>query len=310
MDLLSIVVPCFDEEESVEIFLREVQKVLNDYDFEIIYINDGSSDDTLKKIKELAKANSKIKYISFSRNFGKESAIYAGLKHAKGDLIAVMDVDLQHPPILLLEMIEAVTKKNYDIAAARRVSRKGEPKIKSFFSHRYYKIFNRISRIEIVEGATDYRIMTRQVVDAILQLEEYNRFSKGLFQWVGFDTKWIDYENVERAKGETTWSFLGLLRYSMEGIIAFSTVPLTISIILGTAISIIAFIYMIYIIAKYLLYSDPVQGFATIMCAILLLGGIQLLSIGTLGKYLEKTYFETKNRPIFIVKESNIDDSD
>ncbi|MBQ2652597.1 MAG: glycosyltransferase family 2 protein [Methanobrevibacter sp.] len=310
MNLLSIVVPCFDEEENVEIFFEETSKVLKNQSFEVIYVNDGSNDSTLDKIKELAKQKSNVKYVSFSRNFGKESAIYAGLKYAKGDLICIMDADLQHPPEMLPEMIEAVENQNYDIAAARRISRKGEPKIKSFFSHRYYRIFNRISKIEIVEGATDFRVMTRPVADAILKLNEYNRFSKGLFQWVGFDTKWIDYENIKRAKGKTSWSFLGLLRYSMEGIIAFSTVPLTISILLGTIISIVAFIYMIYIIAKYILYSDPVQGFATIMCAILLLGGIQLLSIGTMGKYLEKTYFETKNRPIFIVKESNIDDSD
>lgn len=307
MDLLSIVVPCFNEAESVTLFNQEIQKELENVNFEVIFINDGSDDDTLKIIKGLAQKYGSIKYISFSRNFGKESAIYAGLQNAKGNLICVMDADLQHPPKLLREMISAITEEGYDIAGARRVSRKGEPKIKSFFSHRYYKIFNKISRIEIVEGGTDYRMMTRQVADSLLDLTEYNRFSKGLFQWVGFETKWIDYENVERQAGKTTWSFLGLLRYSVEGIIAFSTMPLTISIVLGTVISVIAFLYMLYIIIKYLLYSDPVQGFATIMCAILLLGGIQLLSIGTLGKYLEKTYFETKNRPIYIVKESNIE---
>ena len=310
MNLLSIVVPCYNEEESVGNFLSEIQNVLENRNFEIIYINDGSSDDTLEKIKAQAETNKNIKYISFSRNFGKESAIYAGLKNAKGDLIAVMDADLQHPPSMLPEMISAIEDENYDVAGARRISRKGEPKIKSFFSRKYYGLFNRISKIEIVEGGTDYRVMTRQVVDAVLQLEEYNRFTKGLFQWVGFDTKWIEFENVERASGETTWSFLGLVAYSLEGIIAFSTLPLTLSVLIGTVVSIIAFIYLIFIIAKYLLYSDPVQGFATIMCAILLLGGIQLLSIGTLGKYLEKTYFETKKRPIFIVKESNVDDSD
>lgn len=310
MDLLSIVVPCYNEEESVENFLVEVQNVLKGRDFEVIFINDGSSDDTLKTIKGLAEKNPNVKYISFSRNFGKEAAIYAGLNHAKGDLIGLMDADLQHPPKLLPEMISAIEDEGYDAAAARRVSRKGEPKIKSFFSHKYYRFFNRISKIEIVEGGTDYRVMTRQVIDSILELKEYNRFSKGLFQWVGFDTKWIEYENVERAAGETTWSFLGLLTYSVEGIIAFSTMPLTLSIVMGTIVSIVAFLYMIFIIAKYLLYSDPVQGFATTMSAILLLGGIQLLSIGIIGKYLEKTYFETKNRPIFIVKETNINDSD
>lgn len=310
MDLLSIVVPCYNEEESVENFLVEVQNVLKGHNFEVIFINDGSSDDTLKTIKGLADKTPNVKYISFSRNFGKEAAIYAGLNHAKGDLIGLMDADLQHPPKLLPEMISAIEDEGYDAAAARRVSRKGEPKIKSFFSHRYYRFFNRISKIEIVEGGTDYRVMTRQVIDSILELKEYNRFSKGLFQWVGFDTKWIEYENVERAAGETTWSFLGLLTYSVEGIVAFSTLPLTLATLIGTLVSIIAFAYMIFIIAKYLLFSDPVQGFATTMSAILLLGGLQLLFIGIVGKYLEKTYFETKNRPIFIVKETNINDSD
>ena len=310
MDLLSIVVPCYNEEESVEIFLGEVQNVLKDKNFEVIFINDGSSDNTLKAIKSLADENPYVKYISFSRNFGKEAAIYAGLNYAKGNLVCLMDVDLQHPPSMLPQMISAIEEENYDVAAARRITRKGEPKIKSFFSHRYYRFFNRISKIEIVEGGTDYRVMTRQVVDAILQLEEYNRFTKGLFQWVGFDTKWIEYENVERVAGETTWSLLGLIAYSVEGIVAFSTLPLTLATLIGTLVSIIAFAYMIFIIAKYLLFSDPVQGFATTMSAILLLGGIQLLSIGIIGKYLEKTYFETKNRPIFIVKETNINDSD
>ncbi|WP_462316524.1 glycosyltransferase family 2 protein [Methanobrevibacter sp.] len=308
MVLLSIVVPCFNEEESVEIFLKEIQETLKEHDYEILYINDGSSDNTLKKIKELADSNSNVKYISFSRNFGKESAIYAGLKNASGDLICVMDVDLQHPPSLLPEMIESVSSEDYDVVAARRVSRKGEPKIKSFFSHLFYKVFNRITNMDLAEGATDYRVMRKPVVDAILKMPEYNRFSKGLFHWVGFNTKWIPYENIERTVGETTWSFWGLVKYSIEGIVAFTTLPLSISIYLGTFISIVAFIYMIVIIIRYLLYSDPVQGFATIMCSILLLGGIQLLSVGVLGKYLEKTYIETKNRPIFIVKESNIDD--
>lgn len=308
MDFLSIVVPCFNEEESIGIFFKEIEKVLAGYDYEIIFINDGSSDNTLKNIKDIANENSSVKYISFSRNFGKESAIYAGLKNASGDLICVMDADLQHPPNLLPEMLETISNGDYDVVAARRISRKGEPKFKSFFSHQYYKIFNRISEMNLVEGATDYRVMTRQVVNSVLELNEFNRFSKGLFQWVGFDTKWIAYENVERVAGETTWSFWGLLKYSIEGIVAFTTVPLSISTLLGAIFSIVAFIYMIFIITKNLLYSDPVQGFATIMCAILLLGGIQLLSIGVLGKYLEKTYLETKNRPIFIVKESNIDD--
>lgn len=308
MNLLSIVVPCFNEDEIVEIFLGEIQKTLKDYNFEVIYVNDGSSDNTLKYIKELASKNSNVKYISFSRNFGKESAIFAGLKYASGDYICLMDADLQHPPKLIPEMLEAVLDEGYDVAAARRVSRKGEPKIKSFFSHRFYKVFNRISDIDMVEGATDYRIMTRQVVDSVLDLPEYNRFSKGLFQWVGFDTKWIEYENIERIAGESTWSFWGLIKYSIEGLVAFTTLPLSVSTFLGMVFSIIAFIYMLFIIIRYLIYSEAVPGYPTLICSLLLLGGIQLLSIGVLGKYLEKTYFEAKNRPIFIVKESNIDE--
>jgi len=308
MNLLSIVVPCFNEDESVEIFLEEIQKTLKDYNFEVIYVNDGSSDNTLKYIKELASKNSNVKYISFSRNFGKESAIFAGLKYASGDYICLMDADLQHPPKLIPEMLEAVLDEGYDVAAARRVSRKGEPKIKSFFSHRFYKVFNRISNIDMVEGATDYRIMTRQVVDSVLKLQEYNRFSKGLFQWVGFDTKWIEYENIERIAGESTWSFWGLIKYSIEGLVAFTTLPLSVSTFLGTVFSIIAFIYMLFIIIRYLIYSEAVPGYPTLICSLLLLGGIQLLSIGVLGKYLEKTYFEAKSRPIFIVKESNIEE--
>ena len=308
MSLLSIVVPCYNEDESVGIFLEEIRKTLKDYNFEVIYVNDGSSDDTLKHIKELASENSNVKYISFSRNFGKESAIFAGLKYASGDYICLMDADLQHPPKLIPEMLEAVLDEGYDVAAARRVSRKGEPKIKSFFSHRFYKVFNRISDIDMVEGATDYRIMTRQVVDSVLNLPEYNRFSKGLFQWVGFDTKWIEYENIERIAGESTWSFWGLIKYSIEGLVAFTTLPLSVSTFLGMVFSVIAFIYMLFIIIRYLIYSEAVPGYPTLICSLLLLGGIQLLSIGVLGKYLEKTYFEAKNRPIFIVKESNIDE--
>lgn len=308
MNLLSIVVPCFNEDESVEIFLEEIQKTLKDYNFEVIYVNDGSSDNTLKYIKELASKNSNVKYISFSRNFGKESAIFAGLKYASGDYICLMDADLQHPPKLIPEMLEAVLDEGYDVAAARRVSRKGEPKIKSFFSHRFYKVFNKISNIDMVEGATDYRIMTRQVVDSVLNLPEYNRFSKGLFQWVGFDTKWIEYENIERIAGESTWSFWGLIKYSIEGLVAFTTLPLSVSTFLGMVFSVIAFIYMLFIIIRYLIYSEAVPGYPTLICSLLLLGGIQLLSIGVLGKYLEKTYFEAKNRPIFIVKESNIEE--
>ncbi|WP_296893711.1 glycosyltransferase family 2 protein [uncultured Methanobrevibacter sp.] len=308
MDLLSIVVPCYNEEESVKLFLSEIQSILSDYNFEVIFVNDGSSDDTLKVIKDLADSNSNVKYLSFSRNFGKESAIYAGLSNANGDLVCLMDADLQHPPRLIPEMIESICAGEADVVAARRTSRKGESMLKSIFSRMFYKVFNRVSQITLVEGATDFRVMKKVVVDAVLELPEYNRFSKGLFQWVGFETKWIPYENVERVAGESAWSFRQLMRYSIEGVVAFTTIPLTIVIFLGTILSVVALLYMIFIIIKYLIYSDPVQGFATTMSAILLLGGIQLLSIGVLGKYLEKTYTEAKCRPIYIVRESNLDE--
>ncbi|WP_410320080.1 glycosyltransferase family 2 protein [Methanobrevibacter sp.] len=308
MDLLSIVVPCYNEEESVKLFLNEIQSILSDYNFEVIFVNDGSSDNTLNVIKNLADSNSNVKYISFSRNFGKESAIYAGLSNANGDLVCLIDADLQHPPSLIPEMIESIRSGEADVVAARRTSRKGESRVKSIFSHMFYKVFNRVSQITLVEGATDFRVMKRIVVDAVLDLPEYNRFSKGLFQWVGFETKWIPYENIERVAGESAWSFGQLVRYSVEGVVAFTTIPLTIVIFLGTILSVVAFLYMLFIIVKYLIYSDPVQGFATTMSVILLLGGIQLLSIGALGKYLEKTYTETKKRPIYIVRESNIDE--
>lgn len=307
MDFLSIVVPCYNEEESVTIFLDDIQKTLVDFDYEVIFINDGSSDSTLEIIRNLADSNPNVKYISFSRNFGKESAIYAGLINATGNLVCVMDADLQHPPNLLPEMIEAISE-GYDVAAAKRVSKKGEPAVNKLGSNLFYKLFNAVSSLNLVEGATDYRVMTRQVSDAVLELSEYNRFSKGIFQWVGFETKWIEYENVKRVAGDSTWSIWQLFKYSIEAIVAFTTVPLSISIFLGAIISVLAFIYLAFIVVKYLIYSDPVQGFATTMCTILLLGGIQLLSIGILGKYLEKTYKETKNRPIFIVKETNIND--
>ncbi|ALT68907.1 glycosyltransferase family 2 protein [Methanobrevibacter millerae] len=307
MNLLSVVVPCYNEEESLEFFLDEIQKTLADYNYEVIFINDGSEDSTLEKIRNLANSNPNVKYISFSRNFGKESAIYAGLVNATGNLICLIDADLQHPPYLIPEMIDAISE-GYDVAAAKRVSKKGEPFFKTLGSRFFYRLFNSISSMKLIPGATDYRVMTRQVTDAVLQLSEYNRFSKGIFQWIGFETKWIEYENIERVAGETTWSVWKLFMYSIEAITSFTTLPLTISIYLGFIISVLAFIYLLIIIIKYLLYSDPVQGFATTMCTILLLGGIQLISIGILGKYLKNTYNETKNRPIFIVKETNIND--
>ena len=307
MDLLSIIVPCYNEEKNVEMFLDEVQNVLVGFNYEIIFINDGSQDNTQEKIRKMADSNTNVKYILFSRNFGKESAIYAGLINATGNLVGLMDADLQHPPSLLPKMIETIGE-GYDVAAARRVSKKGEPIINSIGSNLFYRLFNSISRVKLVPGATDYRVMTRQVTDAMLQLNEYERFSRGLFQWVGFETKWIEYENVKRVAGESKWSVMELIRYSIKAIIAFTTLPLSALIVLGFIISALAFIYLMFIIVKYILYSDPVQGFATTMCTILFLGSMQMILIGILSKYLENIYTETKNRPIFIIKETNVND--
>lgn len=303
---LSIVVPCFNEEENIIIFYEELMQQINTQSYELIFVNDGSKDNTLNNIKKLAKKDSNIKYISFSRNFGKESALYAGLEKSTGEYVIIMDVDLQDPPCLIPTMINELQNGNFDIVATRRVTRKGEPQIRSFFSRLFYKIMNKISDIKLVEGARDFRVMKRQVVDSILELNEYNRFSKGLFQWIGFETKWLEYENIERKKGETSWSFISLVTYSIEAIVSFTTLPLSISTFLGAIFSIIAFIMILIIIVQNILYSNPVAGWASTICIILLLGGIQLFSIGILGKYLEKTYTETKKRPIYIIKETNI----
>lgn len=308
MSLISIVVPCFNEEEAIPLFYSEMLKIIKkmDVDFEIIFINDGSTDTTLDLIKNLSKKDDNIKYISFSRNFGKESAIYAGLKNSFGDYIVVMDVDLQDPPELLPEMYDYIIKESYDCVATRRVTRKGEPPIRSFFARLFYKIINMISDTEIVDGARDYRFMTRQMVNAIIDLPEYNRFSKGIFSWVGFKTKWLEYENIERSAGETYWSFWKLFKYSLEGIIAFSTAPLAISSIIGLVFCLVAFILIIFLIIRTLIFGDPVAGWPSLSCLILFIGGLQLFSVGILGQYLAKTYMETKERPIYISKEDNI----
>ncbi len=303
---LSIVVPCFNEEDNICIFFDEILRNVEINDFEIVFIDDGSKDNTLERIKQLAKRDSRVKYVSFSRNFGKESALYCGLMKSEGELICIMDADMQDPPFLLPEMFAILQQGEYDIVATRRVSRKGEPIIKSFFARMFYRLINRISNLDLVDGARDYRLMTRPVCDAILQLEEYNRFSKGLFNWIGFKTKWIEYENIERNSGESSWSFWKLVEYSINGIVAFTTLPLSISTIFGVLFSIIAFVLMIIIAVRTFLFSDPVQGWTSLICVILILGAIQLFTIGILGKYLEKTYLETKNRPIFIINETNI----
>ncbi len=307
MDKISVVVSCYNEQEALPLFYEEITKVANkmkNVEFEFIFVNDGSKDKTLEVIKKFRSTDERVKYISFSRNFGKEAAMYAGLKKASGDYVAIMDADLQDPPKLLVEMYDTLSKKEYDCVATRRVSRKGEPPIRSFFARLFYKLINKISKAEIVDGARDFRLMTRQMVDAIISMEEYNRFSKGIFGWVGFNTKWIEYENVERAAGETKWSFWKLFKYSIEGIIAFSTAPLVISTIMGILFCFVAFLMIIFIIAKTLIYGDPVSGWPSMVCIMLFVGGIQLFCIGIIGQYISKTYLEVKKRPIYIIKET------
>ena len=305
--LLSVIVPCFNEEENVAYFYEELMKNKPFFDekkldIEIIYVDDGSVDETVREIKKLNQADDRVKLISFSRNFGKEAAIYAGFKKSTGDYAVMMDADLQDPPSLLPEMF-AYIEQGYDSVATRRVSRKGEPAIRSFFARKFYKLMNKISKTDIVDGARDYRLMTRQVVDAILSLGEYNRFSKGIFGWVGFKTKWVEYENVERIKGETKWSFWGLFMYSIEGIIAFSTAPLAIASCLGVLFCVLAFILILFILIRSLFWEDPTSGWQSMVCIISLVSGVQLLCLGILGEYLSKTYLEVKNRPKYLVKE-------
>ncbi len=311
MKKISIVVPCYNEQEVLPLFYEEIKKVMTqiqqahaDTTFELLFINDGSRDGTLSELRELAKKDEIVRYISFSRNFGKEAGMYAGLENATGDYVVIMDADLQHPPAFLPQMYEIVLSGEYDCATTRRVSRKGEPKLLSWFSRKFYKIMNKISQTEIVDGAQDFRFMTRQMVDSILSMKEYNRFSKGIFSWVGFRTKYIPYENVERAAGTSTWSFWKLFRYALEGFFAFSTAPLTISSVLGIISCLVAFIMIIVIIIKKICFGDPVQGFATLMCVIFLMSGLQLFCVGIAGQYLAKTYLETKRRPIYLVSET------
>ena len=312
MKKISVIVPCYNEQEAIPFFYDEIVKISkimeNDAEFEYLFINDGSKDKTINVLRELAKRDERVKYVSFSKNFGKEAAMYAGLEKSSGDYIAVMDVDLQDPPELLVQMFQDLESGEYDCVATRRVSRKGEPPIRSLFAKLFYSMINKISKTEIVDGARDYCLMTRQMVDAILEVKEYNRFSKGIFSWVGFNTKWLEYENVERRAGETKWSFWKLLKYSLDGIVAFSTVPLSIASILGLLLCFIAFVLIIVIVVKTLAFGDPVAGYPSLMCVILFVGGVQLFCMGILGKYLSKTYLETKKRPIYLVKEENIDE--
>lgn len=308
MKLLSIITPCFNEEQAIKYFYKEIKKISEDFNkqsvnFELIFVDDGSTDNTLDIIKQLRNEDKSIRYISFSRNFGKEAAIYAGLEHSKGDYVVIMDADLQDPPSYLEQMYKAITEEGYDSAATRRVTRKGEPMVRSFFARQFYKLINKISKTEIVDGARDYRLMTRQVVEAVLSLKEYNRFTKGIFGWVGFKTKWIEYENVERVAGETKWSFWKLFLYSLEAITAFSTVPLALAAAIGILFCILFFCLIIFIIIRTLIWGDPVSGWPSMVCIISMISGVQLLCIGIFGQYLSKTYLETKKRPIYICKE-------
>lgn len=307
MALLSVVVPCYNEEENVHFFYEELMKNQTFFgeknlDVEVIYVDDGSKDGTVAEVKKLAEKDNRIKMVSFSRNFGKEAAIYAGFQKAKGDYVVMMDADLQDPPSLLPEMFSYI-EQGYDSVATRRVSRKGEPKIRSFFARMFYKIINKIGNSDIVDGARDYRLMTRQVIDSILSMGEYNRFSKGIFGWVGFETKWIEFENVERRYGETKWSFWKLFLYSLEGITAFSTAPLAFASVMGVLFCAIAFVFILFILVRSLVWTDPVGGWPSLVCIICLVSGVQLFCLGIVGQYLSKTYLEVKKRPIYLVKE-------
>ena len=308
MEKISVIVSCYNEEKALPLFYEEMEKVrkkdFKDVEFEYIFVNDGSKDKTLEKIKEFRKKDKKVRYISFSRNFGKEAAMYAGLEASEGDYVTLMDADLQDPPALLRKMYDTIKTEKYDCVGTRRVTREGEPKIRSFFARLFYKIINKMSEIEMVDGARDYRLMTRQVVDAIISMKEYNRYSKGITSFVGFKTKWIEYENVERVAGETKWSFWKLFKYALEGITAFSTTPLVISSIIGLIICLIAFVLILVIIVKTIAFGDPTSGWPSMVCIILMVSGIQLFSLGIIGQYLSKTYLEVKNRPIYIVKET------
>ncbi len=312
MKKISLVVPCYNEQEVIKLFYNEIQKIKKDLDnvsFEIIFVNDGSKDKTLDLMRELSE-NDDVRYISFSRNFGKEAAMYAGLETSTGDYVAIMDVDLQDPPALLKEMYEILESKEYDSVATRRVTRKGEPVIRSFFARLYYKIINKISKTEIVDGARDFRLMTRQMVNSVLSLKEYNRFSKGIFSWVGYKTKWLEYENVERVAGETKWSFWKLFLYSLDSIVAFSTVPLSIASVMGILFCFVSFIIIIFIIVRTLMFGDPTSGWPSMVCIMFFIGGVQLLCLGVMGQYLSKTYLEVKKRPIYIVSETEKDRTD
>lgn len=305
-----MVVPAYNEEEALPIFYAEasrVEKELPGVEIEYLFIDDGSSDGTLEVLRDLHKKDARVRYVSFSRNFGKEAAIYAGLQNATGDYVAILDADLQDPPSLLPEMLQAIEKEGYDCVGSRRVTRKGEPPIRSFFARMFYRIMNKISSADIVDGARDFQLMNRKVVNAILSMGEYNRFSKGIFGWVGFRKKWLEYENIERSAGETKWSFWKLFLYALDGIVAFSTAPLVMASVMGMVFCLVAFVAIIFIIVRTVLFGDPTSGWPSMVCIIIFIAGIQLLCMGILGQYMAKTYLETKKRPLYLVEETEED---
>lgn len=311
--LISLIVPCYNEEEALPHFYKEATRVADAMkeshgaDFEMIFIDDGSKDKTLQVARDLHEQDARVRYVSFSRNFGKEAGIYAGLQAAKGDYIAMLDADLQDPPALLPDMLDAILKDGYDCAATRRTTRAGEPPVRSWFAKKFYQIINKMSDTEIMDGARDFRLMTRKMTDAVLSMSEYNRFSKGIFSWVGFKTKWFDYQNVERVAGTTKWNFWGLFKYSIEGIVGFSTTPLLIAAGVGVVFCVLAFIGIAFVAVRALLFGDPTSGWPSMVCIMLLCSGVQLFCTGIVGEYLAKTYLEVKHRPIYITAETEDD---
>lgn len=311
--LISLVVPSYNEEEALPFFYKEASRVAaqmkasHDAEFEFIFIDDGSKDGTLRVARALHDQDPRVRYVSFSRNFGKEAAIYAGLQAARGDYVATLDADLQDPPALLPQMLDALQTGDYDCAATRRTTRAGEPPVRSWFARRFYQLINRLSDTEIVDGARDYRLMSRKMVDAVLAMAEYNRFSKGIFSWVGFQTKWFDYENIERVAGKTKWNFWSLFRYSIEGIVGFSTAPLIVAAGAGVVFCVAAFIGILFVVVRALLFGDPTAGWPSLVCIMLLCSGVQLFCLGIVGEYLAKTYLEVKHRPIYITRETETD---
>ena len=309
--MISVIVPCYNEEEALPLFYKEATAVLSgmETDYELLLVNDGSKDNTLSVMKDLAEKDEHVKYLSFSRNFGKEAGMYAGFCNVSGDYVAVMDADLQDPPALLPEMMKILETGEYDSVATRRMGREGEPPVRSWFARKFYQIINKISDADIVDGARDFRLMTREMADAIVAMDEYNRFSKGIYGWVGFRTYWLPYENRERVAGETKWSFWGLTKYAIDGIINFSEAPLSIASWMGVFLTFVSFVAILFIVVRRLVFGDPVSGWASTICIIIFIGGVQLFCTGIMGQYIAKMYMQTKNRPHYIISETNKQDA-